>query len=185
MNMPETPDSLYGLTLTINAGTGDAATARTVAAMRAVIKHGALDQRVHALATTLVASVANRDRMAQLHALYDWCVKALRFKRDVTGREVLRTPAQMLYEIEQNEREGRDAATAVDCDDVTILVCSVLGAMGFKSAIVVIAQEPGGPFSHVHPAAVWAPRHLIPLDPQERIPLGTWTPAVRRRAWYS
>jgi len=171
----------YDMTFQIPLGDGENGVVRTVGAMRAIIRDAADSPTVHQFASTIAASVPNRSRRAQLYALDQTMRDLLHFKEDTKGREVLRHPDQLLHEI------GLNGVASCDCDDQTMLGAATLRALGFNPAIVTIVPPGEDEFKHVHFAALLhePEAHLFPLDPQERIPPGTWTPAERRRAWWA
>lgn len=173
---------LYGRVLRIPIGVGDESVARTIAAMKAIIDDAAWKPPVQQVAATLVANATNRAPLAQLAGLDAWIRDVVNFKRDTLGEEVLRHPTQLIHEITVNGR------TACDCDDVAMLGASVIRAMGYRPFLRVVGRDAAGPFTHVHFGALvplnGSPR-LVPMDPQERIPMGTATPGARERAWWA
>lgn len=126
----------------IPLASGDAGVAQTIRAMRRLIEQGKKDPHVHEAAARILraAGVPAFDWMGEVRAVYDWVLRNIRFTRDVYGKETLHSAAEIL-------RLGIG-----DCDDFTILLCSLLGTIGHKCRILTIAKpEDEGNFSHVFP----------------------------------
>src|SRR5260370_16607538 len=121
---------------------GDAGVAQTITAMRRLIEQGKKNPIVHECAATIIrsAGVPAFDWSGEVRAMYNWVLQNIRFTRDVYGKEPLHTAPEIL-------RLGIG-----DCDDFTILLCSLLGTIGHKCRIVTIAKpEDERNFSHVFP----------------------------------
>lgn len=150
----------------------------TIGAMRALaddaVEHG---QAVGTAARLIAAQADQFDRDGQLHALYEWMTRRVRFVRDTAGFEHLRHPDQVLYEIAASP--GRQ--TAIDCDDIAILSAAMLRTLGHQTYFVAAAASPTLPahLAHVF-AAIRQHGRLISFDPQERVPLGGLPPGITR-----
>lgn len=160
--------------LRMPAARGDQGAADTIEAMRRIVYDADRSPHVHQWASAIVAASPNRDRYAQLDALRRSLIDTLNFKPDTFGSEVLRTPDQLISEIRINGK------TACDCDDVAMLGVSISRSMGMEGAFVTIARTDPGNFVHVYFAVKTINMGWIPLDPQERVPLGVWTPGGKR-----
>lgn len=132
---------------------GDAGVAQTIRAMRKLIEEGKKDPQIHELAAQIVRSVRPFDWMGEVRAIGEWVGRNIRFTRDVTGKETLHAARDIV-------RLGIG-----DCDDFTILICSLLGTVGVRCKIVTISNHPEDPtqFSHVYPEALVNGR-WIPVD---------------------
>jgi hypothetical protein len=153
---------------------GDAGVAQTIRAMRNLIDQGKKDPVIHELAAQLVRSVRPFDWMGEVRAIGEWVGRNIRFTRDVSGKETLHA--------------ARDIARLGigDCDDFTILICSLLGTVGVKCRIITISNHPDDPqqFSHVYPEALVDTR-WIPVDFARRNPSLGRGPEhyFRKRVW--
>jgi hypothetical protein len=121
---------------------GDAGIEQTVRAMCRLIEKGKKDPIVHETAARIIreANVPAYNWTAEARAMFQWVLECIRFTRDVYGKETLHAAPEIL-------RLGIG-----DCDDFTILLCSLLGTIGHKCRIVTIARlEDERHFSHVFP----------------------------------
>src|SRR5579864_144100 len=126
----------------IPLASGDAGVAQTIRAMRRLIEQGKKDPAVHEAAAQIIttAAVPAFDWAGEIRAVYNWVLRNIRFTRDVQGKETLHTAPEIL-----RLRIG-------DCDDFTILICSLLGTIGHKCRILTISKpEDERNFSHVFP----------------------------------
>src|SRR5262249_32005725 len=96
---------------------GTLATARLIARM---VRHGAKDFYVRQKAIDIYRQcrVRAKDRMGEIRSLFDWVRRHIRYTRDIFRVELLHT-ARRLLEL----RAG-------DCDDMTILLGSMLMSTG-------------------------------------------------------
>lgn len=142
---------------------GDAGTEATIARMRSLIDQGMKNPVIHELAAFILhqARVPKFDFTAEARAIYLWVLRSIRFTRDIAGKETLHAADEIV-------RLGIG-----DCDDFTILLCSLLGTIGHKCRIVTISSIPADgsgdtqPFTHVFPEVFLAGR-WIPVDAARR-----------------
>lgn len=111
--------------------------------MAALAKSGTQTAQVRNLAVKLVTEgfggtdgVAQKDFDGEVRRLFQYVRDGIRYVRDPVGRELLASPAETL------------ATGAGDCDDKSILLAALLGAIGYGWRFVGIALAPGQ-FSHV------------------------------------
>ena len=134
---------------------GDNAIATTANKVRELVYFAVrLEPRVRSRAESLVAHLTERDGMADVGAVQDWVMKHYRYTKDPIGVEFVKTPAQMLSEIEAND------VFLGDCDDVSCLVAALLMSIGYKVNLVVMSlADPakGSDFKHIY-LKVWLPR---------------------------
>lgn len=153
---------------------GDPGVAQTIRQMRRLIHAGKQDPKVHELAAQILrkANVPAYDWEGEARAIYEAVRRNLRFTRDVDGNETLHAAADII-------RLGIG-----DCDDHTVLICSLLKTIGCDCRIVTIATDPGGEFSHVYPEAEVNGR-WISLDAARRHPAFGKSPEhyTRKRVW--
>lgn len=137
---------------------GDAGVHQTIRAMRRLIDQGKKDPTIHEAAANIIRSarVAAYDWTGEARAIYNWVLGNIRFTRDVYGKETLHAAPEIL-------RLGIG-----DCDDFTILICSLLGTIGHKTRILTIAKpEDERNFSHVFPQ-VFLDGRWVTLDAARR-----------------
>lgn len=155
---------------------GDAGTAQTIAAMRGLIDAGKRDPTIHELAARIIrgAGVAPFDWRGEVTALFAWVRGNVRFTRDVYGDEALHTAPEIV-------RLGIG-----DCDDFTVLLCSLLETVGHRTRIVTISSNASDPesFSHVFPE-VELDGQWVPVDAgRKRAAVGKGPERYfRRREW--
>jgi hypothetical protein len=138
---------------------GDAGVAQTIGLMRQIIDDAVKDPVVNGVAIDFVRGVTDtfsRDQKAQ--AIYTAVAMRWTYVEDPVGpfgpKETLR-PVRLLLQT-----------FAGDCDDATMLICSLCGTIGIPCRIVTIAADPSSPreFSHVYPEAEIAPNRFVAMD---------------------
>jgi|GEM_PF-1514296 hypothetical protein len=155
---------------------GDDGVQQTIRQMRRLIEQGKKDPAVHECAAWILrsANVAAYDWIGECRAIYEWVKRNIRFTRDVYGKETLHAAPEIL-------RLGIG-----DCDDFTILICSLLGTIGVKTRIVTVSNRSEDPdqFSHVYPEA-GVEGEWIPMDAARRNPYFGRAPEnyFRKRIW--
>lgn len=126
---------------------GDAGTSQTISAMRQLIEQGKKDPRIHELAARILtaarvpAEYTPAGEIAAARAIYGWGLANIRYTPDVTGKETLHSAWDVA-----RLRIG-------DCDDFTVLYCSLFETIGKQTRIVTISSHAEDPnqFSHVYP----------------------------------
>ena len=109
--------------------------------------------------------------------IYDFVRQHMKFRADPAHAEKLIHPGQLAQDIE------RDGIGFGDCDDRAMLQAAMLLKIGSPCAFVVMGRDRLGNFQHVICAAGRARgpdnlNGLTPMDSQERMPMGKWTPPV-------
>jgi hypothetical protein len=157
-------------------GDGDIGVEQTVQAMRALIDQGKKDSTVHERAAWILTTyhVPAFDFRGEFRAIFHWVRKNIRWTRDPTDKEALHSAAEIL-------RLGIG-----DCDDFSILMCSLLGTIGHRTRLVTISNHPEDPmqFSHIY-CEVQLDDQWIPMDAGRRRPAFGQGPRnyFRRRNW--
>ncbi|HXH14320.1 MAG TPA: transglutaminase-like domain-containing protein [Alphaproteobacteria bacterium] len=145
---------------------GYAGTQRTIEYIKALIRAGAKDfyVRQKAIDILLEKGVAPKDYRGEIKALFEWVQRNVRYTKDPFRVEVLHS-ARRLLEL----RAG-------DCDDMTILLGSMLEAIGHPVRLILTGPDPLRPrlFSHIYLEAFHKGR-WIPLDATMPYPMG-WAP---------
>jgi len=166
---------------TMSLADGDAGTAQTIREMRRLIEQGKKDPDIHTLAAKILrdacvlAEYAPAGEMLAVKAVYDSVMRNIRYTPDVTGKETLHGAIDIV-----RLRIG-------DCDDFTILICSLLETIGKTTRIVTISSHSDDPkqFSHVFPEVYVSDRGWIPLDVARKAAAFAKGPEhyYRRREW--
>lgn len=157
---------------------GDAGTAQTVRAMCRLIEQGKKDPRIHELAAAIVsrcgAEYTPAGELAAARAVYQWGMSNIRYTPDVTEKETLHSA----WDIRRLQ--------IGDCDDFTILFCSLFETIGKQTRIVTISSHAEDPkqFSHVFPEVLVLGR-WVPIDAARKGAAFAKGPEhwYRRREW--
>lgn len=122
---------------------GDAGVNQTVRAMRRLIERGKRDPLIHSLAAQILtqARVPSFDKEGAARAIGEAVHRNVRFTDDVVGVETLHSAREIVR------------LQIGDCDDFTILICSLLETAGLPTRIVTVSANGEDPtqFSHVYP----------------------------------
>ena len=109
----------------------------TLREMRSIIQVWKISPLVRTLAMQITAGCANKDWVCEVRSLQEWVKANIRFVGDVAEVETLQTPDVTL------------ALAAGDCDDQSILLGSLLQAIGHPVRLKAIDVDGRG-FSHVY-----------------------------------
>lgn len=142
---------------------GVAGVRATLGAMVKLTKGGRKDVAVIQLARSIVLPVATRDYRGQVHALFHWVKQHIRYVADPRDVETISTPVATL-----KMQSG-------DCDDMSVLLASLLEAIGYQTRFVAYGFEGEG-YSHVIVETKLGPIAWVSLDPT--VPTSTvgWKP---------
>lgn len=145
---------------------GFAGTRQTAAHIARLIREGASDFYVRQKAIDILLSrgVTPKDYVGEIDALFRWVQRNVRYTKDPFQVELLHAARRMLE------------LRAGDCDDMTILLGSLVKAVGHPVRIVLTGPDARRPglFSHIYLEA----RHQgdwIPLDATMPFGMG-WSP---------
>jgi transglutaminase-like putative cysteine protease len=138
----------------------------TLKRMRLLVLDGKTQPAIRQAAMSIVRArgIPPMDFLGEMRALWHWVLTRIRYTRDINNVETVHFADQIL-----RQRAG-------DCDDVSILLASLLEAIGFQTRFVAVAFSPGN-FDHVlveaeHDGAWFA------LDATEPKPFGWFPPDV-------
>lgn len=165
---------------------GPRGTDQTLAAIWGVVKTACDDSSVKRTAAMLQTP----------ERLYDWCRAHVEFMADPPAVELVRTPASAIRSIRST------GVFKGDCDDLATLGASLLRCMGYTPGLCVSGKprsdRPRG-FQHIlfgffassrakYPNAIQHPEGIkagkpffVPMDPQEKRPIGHKIPEGYRR----
>jgi Transglutaminase-like superfamily len=138
---------------------GDAGVAQTIALMKKLIDDGVKDPVVnrYAIVALQTSGAMQHDPLSAAQTIFDTVSRNFFFVNDPVGPE----GAKETLRIPRDTIELR----AGDCDDFTVLICSLLGTIGMATRIITVASDPRDPsqFTHVYPE-VDIDGEWIPVD---------------------
>lgn len=162
---------------TLPLAEGDAATSTTLCYIRKLVDEAVKDPLVNRTAIAILrqARVRAFDFAGEIRALYEWTRKNIRFTRDITGKETLRSAREIL------------TVRAGDCDDINaILLPAFLATVGHRVRLITISSHPQAPdlFTHIY-AEVFSNGQWVPVDAARRHPRLGRAPETyfRKRIW--
>jgi transglutaminase-like putative cysteine protease len=129
--------------------------------MSKLVRAGKKRVEIRQTAVELTQGFRQKDWMREISALFDFVQNRIRYVRDIRGVETLHTPEKVL----ENEQG--------DCDDKSILLASLLEAIGHPTRFVAVGFSPGQ-FSHVFVETKVHNRWLS-LETTEPVAMG-WKP---------
>ncbi len=168
-------------------GPNDDGTADTIAAMQALVDEALTDAHTRGRLNRIVEMMpSTRPHVIDFaQALYAWCRRFVAFERDPVGEELIRSPADVLDQIDRQDQ------ARVDCDDLATLGAALSAARGARPVFITVGR--GQRFQHVFWGLVTDTRaftaridpwNVLPMDPQEGNAPGHWpTDARRTRIW--
>lgn len=136
---------------------GNAGIERTVARVREQILRGIENPYIRNLAVEIVktAGVPSHDVEGEVAAVFNWVRGNVRYTKDPTRVELLPS-AENVAKI-----------GAEDCDGFTILIASLLGALGRETRLRVVGELPGNPthiFPEIHLKGGWKALDATPKN---------------------
>lgn len=134
--------------------------------MRALANHGKQQPEIRAKALELVRGNLQKDYVAEAKAIHAFVKDHIRYTRDVRGVETLHTAPQIL-----KQAQG-------DCDDKSVLIASLLEAIGHEVQFVAIGY--GENYSHVYPE-VKIRGQWYAIETTENWPFGKAPPKPKKR----
>lgn len=134
--------------------------------MRRLVREGKKSLPIRQTALSIVQSIPEKDHFAEISAIHAFVRDQIRYVRDINGVETIAQPDKLL-EI-----------GAGDCDDKSVLVASLLEAIGYTTRFVAVGKFPGR-YSHVLPE-VNVKGKWIALETTEDVGVG-WFP---RGKWH-
>lgn len=136
-----------------------------------LIEEGSQSPIIRETAIRIVQSygVKEKDKLGEVKAIFDWVKKNIRYIGDVRDRDSYHTAERIL------------SLRAGDCDDFTILICSLLGSIGYECGLRIVSNSPFRDFHHIY-ALINVNGKWIPLDGTEKhLPFGKEPDYVKKR----
>lgn len=124
---------------------------------------------IRQFATALVQSLPGKAWYAEISACFEWVRNNIRYVQDIDDIETIQWPTATV-QLEHG-----------DCDDMCILLATLLAAIGIRSRFVAVGFAPNA-YVHVY-LEVLIPdtAYWLPADPTEPNPLGWAVPGVQAR----
>lgn len=135
--------------------------------MRTLTLAARKDPGIKTLADSIVRTAPSGDFAAQNAAVFQWVKRHIKYVRDIRDVETVSTPQRTLQ------------ARTGDCDDMAVLIASLLEAIGNKSRFVALGFN-GGEYEHVV-AQVRMGTNWVTLDPTVAYAYPGWHPPQETR----
>lgn len=143
---------------------GAAGVRATLHIMAKLAREGKKTLPVRLAAQQIVQSLPQQDWLGEVNALHEFVRDRIRYVRDIRGVETLQQPERTLQ------------LKSGDCDDKSMLLASLLEAIGHRARFHAIGFQPGK-YSHVYTETLIGKRWL-PLETTEPWEAGRTPPAV-------
>lgn len=148
---------------------GESGIFQTISTMRQMVNDYKVDPDMRAAAVGVVFQYPAQDDLAEACALYEYVRDCIRYVKDINGIETLATPDKTL------------AMQVGDCDDQSVLLATMLEAVGYPTRFVVAGYNDPGVYEHVYLQALVCDEWLA-MDPTEQEVLG-WSPPEPVAYW--
>lgn len=132
---------------------GQAGTEATLAIMGRMVRDYKKQPEIIAVARGIVESVPPKAYAAESAAIFQYVQREVRYTQDVDGIEVVQTPDKTIM------------LAHGDCDDMAVLLATLLAAVGKKTRFVAGGFE-NGPIEHVWVEVLIGDRWFA-MDPTE------------------
>lgn len=132
---------------------GDAGIRATLAVMGEIVREYKKEIDLIQFARNVIAPVPPKHYAAEATALYEFVRDTIRYTQDVDGVEVVQTP------------ENTIMLGHGDCDDMSVLLATLLAAVGKRTRFVAAGFD-GGPIEHVWVEVLIGDRWFA-MDPTE------------------
>jgi len=142
---------------------GKLGTAETLKTMARLARAGAKDPGVIQLASQLVRNLPQYDRVGEVSALHGFVRDHIRYTNDPIDLELVRDPRTILE------------MGVGDCDDKSVLLSSLLGAIGRPSRFIAVQMRGTAGYSHVYVETPMGRKNWIALETIKPVGLG-WAP---------
>jgi transglutaminase-like putative cysteine protease len=136
--------------------------------MSRLVKDGKKQPVIRDTAARLVQGLSSKNYAGEIARLFYFVRDKIRYTRDINGVETLHIPSQVL------------AQEYGDCDDKSVLLASLLEAIGHRTRFLALGFQPNE-FSHVITQTRIREDTWLSLDPTENQPIGWFPPGVVAR----
>lgn len=139
----------------------------TLKLMSQKVKAGKADPFIRAKALELTSGLRQKNRIGEIHAVWEFVKNRIRYVRDIRNVETLQDPDYTLLQA------------AGDCDDKAVLTAALLESIGHPTAFLALGFAPGK-FSHViAETRAGAAGKWLPLETTEDVRFGWRPPNVK------
>ena len=133
--------------------------AQTIGVMRSLVASGKIDPVIRQAAMSIVYLTPEKDSYSEALALFEHVQTRIRYVGDVYGIETIATASKTLL--------GKGG----DCDDKSILLASLMEAIGYPTRFVAAGYSAPGHLEHVY-VQVCLDGDWIDCDTTEPYPMG-------------
>jgi transglutaminase-like putative cysteine protease len=148
---------------------GEAGIFETLALMRQMVRDYKTQPLMRQAALNVTFMTPAQNDCAEVEALFNFVRDHIRYTRDVYGVETLATPDKTL------------AMRVGDCDDMTVLLATLLESIGYPTRFVIEGYQEGAGWEHVYLETclrgAW-----VALDATEQVAMG-WQPPEALIRW--
>lgn len=144
---------------------GAAGVRDTLDQMIAWVRQYKINPEIRATAEQIISPVPAKDAAGEVDAIFQWVRDEIRYTSDVRDVETLKSPDALLA-----QRFG-------DCDDMSLLVATLLESIGKATRFVAAGYSAPGVFEHVY-AQVRLGESWVSLEVTEPVALGYEQPGI-------
>lgn len=156
-------------------------TDETMTHLLIIAREQAVRPEIRVIVSRLVRPVAEKQWSNEIRAIFEYVKAGIRYLRDPEGTEYVQTPLRHIANIE------RDGVSFGDCDDMSLLLATLLKSAGYKTRYVIISSpgNPGTSYNHIFvetldpSIGVW-----ISLDATMKEKPYGWKPEFNKRKEY-
>lgn len=155
----------------------------TLGKLRQIVREQKADPLVRKTIENIVGSVPEKDWNSEIEAITNFVKKSVRYTRDVNGIEYVKTPLRHLMELQTY------GISYGDCDDMSLLLATLLESAGYKTRFVVIRTQsnPNNSFNHIYVEVLHPDtRKWLTLDATMKHKSYNWSPQyIMRKDYYN
>ena len=144
-----------------------------IASIQAMVEKSVQDPMIRALAGDITKDCPDRDGMCEAKKIYKAVKKRVRYVGDVAPIKMSNGDVEGI-DLYQSARRTWEMGIG-DCDDQSVLIESLLSAIGITARSRVTAEDPNGEEGHIYPIAL-----LPKFDPSYAIALDTTLPGSNK-----
>lgn len=148
---------------------GEAGIFETLALMRQMVNTYKTQPAMRQAALNVTFMTPAQDDASEVEALFNFVRDHIRYTRDVYGVETLATPDKTL------------AMRVGDCDDMTVLLATLLESIGYPTRFVIEGYQDGAGWEHVY-LETCLRGQWVALDATEQVAMG-WQPPEALIRW--
>ena len=132
-----------------------------------LVWEGAKSPRIRQLANHILNAYGvfgsmgdGKSEMQEIYAIFDWVKRNIAYRGDVYGIDSYHTAERIAFDLKGG-----------DCDDMTILLDSLLSSIGWRTGARIVSSRKDKPFHHIYSIVVYPKNSpiektkIIPLDP--------------------